>query len=189
MGFVRRRGWLAAWGLAVSLLVAPEPGGAQDHRGYGPWRLGMSRDAVRAVAAYGPYTDATTGSLETANGIFEEQRTPVSFIFGQGGLTRIEIGAYEGQSRDAAIDAWYRVHQYLARVHGAVESGELQVPTTVSREDFTAAARDVLDDKPEGSVARLQFAPATRPLGVSVIALLLRDAQRGYSVVLSYQDF
>jgi len=188
VGFVKPRGWLAAGGLAVSLLVASETG-AQDHRGYGPWRLGMSRDAVRAVAAYGPYTDGMTGGLETPNAIFEEQRTPVSFIFGQGSLTRIEIRAYEGQSRDAAIDAWYRVHQYLARVHGAVESGELQVPTTVSREDFTAAARDVLNDKPDGSIARLQFAPATRPQGVSVIASLLRDAQRGYSVVLSYQDF
>jgi hypothetical protein len=171
------------------MLLASEPGGAQDHRGYGPWRLGMSRDAVRAIAAYGPYTDGVSGGLETRNGLFEEQRTPVSFSFGQGTLSRIEIRPYEGQSRDAAIDAWYRVHQYLSRVHGAVESGELQVPPTVSREDFTAAARDLLDDKPESSLARLQFAPATRPPGVSVIALLLRDPQQGYSVTLSYQDF
>jgi len=173
--------------LAVALLVASEPGAAQDHRGYGPWRLGMSRDAVRAVAAYGPYTDGPTG-LETRNAIFEEQRTPVSFIFGQVSLSRIEIRAYEGPSRDAAIDAWYRVHQYLARVHGPVESGELQVPPTVSREDFTAAARDLLDDKPDSSLVRVQFAPATRPPGVSVVASLLRDPQQGYAVILSYQD-
>ena len=128
MGFVRPRGWLVAGGLAVSLLAACEPAGAQDHRGYGPWRLGMSRDAVRAVAAYGPYTDATTGSLETANGIFEEQRTPVAFIFGQGSLTRIEIRAYEGQSRDAAIDAWYRVHQYLARVLARSRAASCRCP-------------------------------------------------------------
>src|ERR1041385_4124936 len=85
----------------------------------------------------GPYQDvAATAGLETANGVFEGQRTAVSFVFGQGGLSKIQIRAYEGRSVDAAIEAWYRVHQYLARVHGAVESGDVDVPTEASREDF-----------------------------------------------------
>ena len=183
------RRWLAAGSLAVSLLAASVPGTAQDHRGYGPWRLGMSRDAVRAVAQYGPYADVA-GALQTPNAIFEAQRTPVSFVFGHSGaLSKIEIRAYEGQNRDAAIDAWYRVHQYLARVHGAVESGDLEVPTDVTREDFIAAVRRVLDDKPDTSVVRLQIAPATRPPGVSVASSLFREPQQGYSVFLSYQEF
>lgn len=180
--------WLAASALAMALLVATDRGGAQDHRGYGPWRLGMSRDAVRAVAQYGPYQDVA-GRLETPNGVFEQQRVPVSFVFGQGALAKIEIHAYEGQSLDAAIEAWDRVHQYLARVHGPVESGDLELPPDVSREDFAAAVRRVLDGKPDTSAVRLQIAPLTRPPGVSVVSSLFRQPQQGYAVLLYYQDF
>jgi len=180
--------WLAAGALAMTLLVTFDPGAAQDHRGYGPWRLGMSRDAVRAVTQYGPYTDGA-GGLETSNGVFEEQRTTVSFAFGQSGLSKIQIRAYEGQSVDAAIAAWYRVHQYLARVHGVVESGDLEVPTDASREDFSAAVRRVLDGKADTALVRLQIAPVTRPPGVSVLSSLFRQPQQGYSVLLYYQEF
>jgi hypothetical protein len=184
------RRWLEAALLAVSLLGASATEAAEDHRGYGPWRLGMSPDAVRAVTQYGPYRNAAgPGGLETANGVFEGQQTTISFVFGSRGLSKIQISAYEGPSADAAIEAWYRVYHYLARVHGSVESGDLDVPADVSREDFIVAARRVLDDKPAGGLVRLQIVPVPRPPGVSVFSSLFRQPGDGYAVFLYYQEF
>jgi hypothetical protein len=180
-----KRSYLIA-AVVIHALLAPSNGAvAEDDRGYGPWRLGMSKASVRAVAEYAPYKEvASTGGLETPNGIFEGRRTNISFIFGAGGLEIIQIWAYEGQSVDAAVEAWYRVRQYLSRVHGPVEVPLLIAAADLGREEFAAAVTSWLDGHPRADLVRLQMAPVTMPPGVRIFSSLFRHPQHGYFVFL-----
>ena len=183
------RSWLVA-GLAVVLhIVSCGAAIAQDERGYGPWRLGMSKAAVRGIAEFAPYNDVpSTGGLEAPSAVFEGRRTNISFVFGEKGLQKIQIWAYEGQSRDSAIDSWYRVRQYLSRTHGAVEMPGLPIGADASREDFVAVVNKALDAQPPSRVARMQMAPVTMPQGMSVFSSLFRQPQHGYFVFLYFQE-
>ena len=184
-----RRGWWGAGVVALFLLLSSSPCAADDHRGYGPWRLGMSKADVAGIEQYGPYEDVkVTGGLETFNGIFEERRTNISFVFGPTGLSKIQIRAYEGQDLETALETWYRVLAYLVRIHGAIESRDLPLTADVSRSDFAATVRRALDDKPKTGITRLQMAPAMRPPDVSVFSSLFRHPQYGYYVFLYYQE-
>lgn len=134
----------------VGIILLTSAGGiAEDNLGYGPWRLGMSKTEVRGIAEFAPYKDvAFTGGLETQNGVFEGRKTNVSFVFGERGLQKIQIWAYEGESLDAAIDSWYRVRQYLSQRHGVVEMRGLKVAADTNREDFAVAVRTTLEGLP-----------------------------------------
>src|SRR5262245_48527534 len=90
--------------MLAGLLLQVEP-----VRGFGPWRLGMSKAEVTAVTQSAPYKDVpSTGGLETASGSFEGRTVNVSFVFGETGLWKIQIWAYEGKDLDEAISAWRR---------------------------------------------------------------------------------
>jgi hypothetical protein len=148
----------------------------------------MSKTAVSEVAEFGPYKEvASTGGLETPNGVFDGRRTNISFVFGGGGLQKIQIWAYEGPSVDAAIDSWYRVREYLSRLYGAVETPWFQAATGAGRDDFATAVNSALERQPESGLVRLQMAPATRPRDVSVFSSLFRHPY-GYFVFLYYQE-
>ncbi len=122
------------FGQAMDLDTAGPGMNYKDDRGYGSWRLGMSKASVRSVVEFAPYKEVpSTGGLETPNGVFEGRKTNISFVFGAGGLQIIQIWAYEGQSLDAAVDVWYRVRQYLSRLYGAVEVPLLKAAADLSR--------------------------------------------------------
>ena len=184
-----RRTCLVAAAVAGVLFGPSGRAVAQDDRGYGPWRLGMSKASVQAVAEYAPYKEvASTGGLETPNGVFEGRKTNISFVFGAGGLKLIQIWAYEGQSVDAALDAWHRVRQYLSRLCGAVEVPLLDAAADAGREEFTAVVTRWLAGQPQAGLVRLQMAPVAMPAGVSVFSSLFRHPQHGYFVFLYYRE-
>jgi hypothetical protein len=184
-----RRSCLVAAAVALALFAPSGGAVAKDCRGYGPWRLGMSKASVRAFAEFGPYKEvASTGGLETPNGVFEGRRTNISFVFGAGGLKLIQIWAYEGQSVDTAVDAWYRVRQYLSRLYGTVEVPLLNPAADTGREEFATAVTSWLDGQPQAGLVRLQMAPVAMPRGVSVFSSLFRHPQHGYFVFLYYRE-
>lgn len=48
--------------------------------GYGPWGLGMSKEEVKGVSEFGPYSEVpSTGGVETKNGLFAERKANISF--------------------------------------------------------------------------------------------------------------
>ncbi|MEO8127860.1 MAG: hypothetical protein ABI822_12250 [Bryobacteraceae bacterium] len=75
---------------AISLVTLAQ----QDSRALGPWKLGMTRDEVKAVKDNGPYKPVRlTGGIETANGIFDGERRNVAFVFGENGtVNKIQFG-------------------------------------------------------------------------------------------------
>lgn len=80
-----------AW-LVVLFLLLPATARAAEVQGYGPWKFGMKPAEVEAVKEFGPYSPVqSTGGLETMNGEFLGQKTPVSFIFRPAGLHHIQI--------------------------------------------------------------------------------------------------
>ena len=107
--------------------------------GYGPWRLGMSPDEVRAVAEHGPYTPVqSTGGLETANGTFQGEPANVSFVFGPSGLYHLQLWVYEGRDPEAAEEAFHRAYRWLSERFGALQVDGRPVPEDLDREGLAA---------------------------------------------------
>ncbi|HYB52490.1 MAG TPA: hypothetical protein VEG84_01370 [Thermoanaerobaculia bacterium] len=179
--------------LAASLLffvrLGTTPPPAVPHReGFGPWRLGMTREEVAAVAEYEPYTPvASTGGLETRNGLFAGQKATVSFIFGEKGLRLIQIWAYEGQSVDEAVSAFFRVYQHLESTCGELET-ELGLPEHASASQFHDAVEKALSEVPPRRPAKLQLAPLEKSPGAAVFATFMTQPQvRNVYVFLYYR--
>src|SRR6266567_6100179 len=125
--------------LLLTQLLTPTAGSSPSPvPGYGPWRLGMSKDQVKAISKFGPYSPvASTGGLETQNGFFAGQQTTISFVFGERGLRIIQIWAYEGKDLDQAVGAFYRVYHHLEESRGSVETPGLNVPEHADSTTFT----------------------------------------------------
>jgi hypothetical protein len=119
------------------------------HRvGWGPWKLGMSRAEVTAQAEFGPYSEVrVTGGVETSHGRWGGKPVTVSFVFGPVGLRTIQLWAYEGQSRDDAIAAFFKVHEYLKATVG-VQTPSLTLPVNPDAASFRAAVLSALDAQP-----------------------------------------
>ena len=174
--------------LATLLSLVPE-GRSADPPGYGPWRLGMSKEQVRALSKDGPYVAVSaTGGLETANGSFNGRKTNVSFVFGERGLRKIQIWAYEGEDRDKAIEAWHRVHKHLVKNYGVVKTPAFELAKEADSKAFSTAAARALAEQPADRVANLQMAPLNQPNGMIVYSSILRHPERGYYVFLYYQE-
>jgi len=127
--------------LAVSML-AMSPMAATG--GLGPYRFGMTRAEVEAVAACRPYVAvAGTGGLECRNFTFEGRRMTISFIFAGASLSRIQLWYYEGSSEAEARQATDALLEYLSR-RGPLRSNPVppgKTPTTKSIFDRVNAAR------------------------------------------------
>ena len=110
---------------------------AQEIDGYGPWRFGMSKEDVQAVEKLGPYTPvAATEGLETKNGPFMGETRNVSFVFGLGGLSQIQVWLYEGKSYDEAVRQFYRAYQHLTENFGPVHQDGNPWPPELTAEAF-----------------------------------------------------
>ena len=81
---------------------------------------------MRRVADCQPDTNVSqTGGLECANYTFDGQAMNVSFVFGAGGLRRIQLWFYQGPSEAEAKDAVARVIDFFRRTAGGVVVGAL----------------------------------------------------------------
>lgn len=117
--------------LAIALLGAPITTTELAADRFGPWRLGMTRDAVTAITDHGPYTPVhVTGGLETKNGQFRGLATNVSFVFDdQDHLKLIQVWSYEGPAYSEAVEAWHAVYRHLVEGFGPVRLGDDTVPS------------------------------------------------------------
>ena len=181
--------------------AAPEARPAEVD-GYGPWRLGMSPDEVRAVAEHGPYTLVqATGGLETANGTFQGEPANVSFVFGPSGLYHLQVWVYEGQDLEAAEAAFHRAYLWLSERFGALHLDGRPVPEGLDREGVLAlvpdsfrAAGDAVDLDAAEPGDSLQVAPPERVHlhprvaveGAQVYASFLHSEQLGIYWVFVY---
>jgi len=172
----------------VAQLLAPTPvPTAAPLLGYGPWHLGMSRDEVTAVSAFGPYSPVrVTGGLETRNGVFADQKTNISFAFGDRGLRMIQIWAYEGRDRKDAVAAFYRVYQHLEKAHGAVETDLRGVPVRADSVQFSEPVQRFLSAVPPGRAAKIQLSPVEKSPGIKIFSSLMTQPQLGYYYVFLY---
>jgi hypothetical protein len=162
--------------LLVAQVLTPTPApSVSPVSGYGPWRLGMSKEEVKAASEFGPYSSvASTGGLETRNGLFADQKTTISFVFGDGGLRIIQIWAYEGKDLDQAVSAFYRVYQHLEVSRGAVETPGLSVPEHASSQTFTGIIQKALAGVPPNRAVKIQIIPLERLPEINIFSSLMK---------------
>ena len=170
---------------AISLVALAQ----QDNRAHGPWKLGMSRDEVKAVKDNGPYKPVrVTGGIETANGIFDGERRNVAFVFAENGtVNKIQVWAYEGSSEKDALKNWYRVYQYYTKLYGTVESPTLGFPPAVDEHEFLKRSRELLGSAPIGTPAKMQMAPRPMPPDAKVFATFFRTPV-GYTIFVNIME-
>ena len=97
------------------------PRDTAERGGVAPYRFGMSREEVSRVAECEPYTAVrVTGGLECPHYSFDGHDMNVSFLLGSGGLNRVQLWYYEGESSQEAREAVGRVLAFLQRVSGRV---------------------------------------------------------------------
>jgi hypothetical protein len=153
---------MKAKSLLPTLLLALMAGATADAQqviGYGPWRFGMSKAEVEEVKEFGPYTPvASTKGLETKKGPFVGEDRNVSFVFGPGGLSHIQVWVYEGRSYEEAVRQFYRAYQHLTDNFGPVHQDGSPWPADLTPETFAARIPSEyrLSSTPESFMADLE---------------------------------
>jgi hypothetical protein len=183
------------------LCLLPATVGAAEIPGYGPWTFGMTPAEVEAVSQYGPYTKVqSTGGLETANGDFGGQKTPISFVFRPAGLYQIQIWLYTGSSFDEAVAALHRAYLDLGRSFGALGSTGGALAADLDPKQLAAKIGPDFADPKESLLPRLRaggtvqvstitfrIAPISLPTaGRDVHADLIRSPELGSYYVFEY---
>jgi hypothetical protein len=177
----------AAFVLLAQLLQPTAVPASSSPPGYGPWRLGMSKEEVSALSEVGPYSAVgVTGGLETRNGVFSDRKTTISFVFGERGLRIIQIWAYEGRDLDQAVNAFYCVYQHLEASRGAVEIPGLSMPEHADSQVFTGIVRPALLAGPPNRAVKVQIIPVAKLPGINIFASLMKQPQIGYYYVFLY---
>lgn len=173
--------------ILLAQLATPSPAAAPAV-GYGPWRLGMSREQVAAIAEGAPYLRvSSTGGIETRNGSFAGRKTTISFVFGERGLRIIQVWAYEGMNTTEALAAFHRVYQHLEKTRGSVQVPGIFLPAHADADVFAGQVQNALASIPPDQPAKIQISPAAKSANVLVFSSLIRHPQLGYYVFLYYR--
>jgi hypothetical protein len=185
------------------VLLLPAAAQAAEVQGYGPWKFGMKPAEVEAVKEFGPYSPVqSTGGLETMNGEFLGQKTPISFVFRPAGLHHIQIWVYSGQTYDEALAAFHRTYRYLADTFGSLSSTGGALPPDLDAQQLSGKIGPEFSEPKESLLPKIQqigsfqahmmtyrIAPASLPTpGRDVHADLVRSPELGlYYVFLYYR--
>ena len=110
-------------GLLALLLVAGSVFADEDV-GLGPWRLGMSKEQVAAIADGVPYKDIADG-LETQGGKFQSRKVAVALTFGGSGLATVKLKLYEGNDWNRATNAVLDAYDYFKANYGGANVKEV----------------------------------------------------------------
>lgn len=158
--------------------------------GYGPWKLGDSREQVRAVESHGPYLDVhSTGGLETYAGEFSNEATHISFVFGDAGLFLIQLWLYNGGEEgdfEAATAALHRAYEYLQTEFGALHSDGLVVPESLTLDGLRRLVPEAFRDQSQRIDMSRALTPGARITTNSLsFHLHPRDPPRGADVSAS----
>ena len=190
---------LAISGVAAILLASGAP--AAEVNGFEPWKLGMTREEVLALASAGPYSPvSSTGGLETRNAQFQGKKVTASFVFGSEGLRHIQIWAYEGQDYKDALLAFHDAYSYLSEKFGSLRSDESEISSglalqaldeLIPAEFRTGTTRSELGELQQKGSIQAQFhkfhlQPQEPPAGAEVYASLSHSPQLGFYWVFVY---
>jgi hypothetical protein len=104
-------------GLLLALALTTGPAIADEDVGIGPWRLGMSKEQVTALAEQGPYKDIA-GGVEAEAGKFQGNKAGAALTFGDAGLRSIQVKVYEGDDWRKAETAALSVFDYFKSNYG-----------------------------------------------------------------------
>ncbi|CAN5328885.1 hypothetical protein BH11PSE11_BH11PSE11_26980 [soil metagenome] len=158
-------------------------------KGYGPWKLGMSKPAVLALAKFGPYKEVPeSGGVETPNGEFDGAKSNVSLIFSEAKLKKIQVWAYEGKDLQQAIAAWYRVYKYLAKAYDPAKMPTEKYPESIQLAAIENMVKSRLASVPAAKQVKLQMAPQNMPKDMKVFSSFIRHPTHGYFVFLYFQE-
>jgi hypothetical protein len=126
----------------------------------GEYRLGMTREQVRAIKSCAPYkTVPGTKGLECENFVLGSRKMNISFVFTGDALSRIQLWFHEGPSEADARKATEAMLAYLS-ARGPIHSDEVKgaTPLTADAVFSVLKARDS-----SGKGARVQvLTTATR---------------------------
>jgi hypothetical protein len=164
------------------------PGEKNKFHGYGPWNFGMKKAEVTAVAEFGPYLDVkVTGGVETKNGVFLGSGTTISFVFSNDALVRIQIWGYEGKDRQAGIESWFGIYDFLNKNFGSVQSPQLDLSAVTARDQFVKFVEEHLQGpaNPDGTF-KLQIKTNNTPPGSMIFSSFISHPVHGYYVFLYF---
>lgn len=164
---------------AVCAWAAP----AQAAPGFGKWRFGMSKAAVKKVKACKPYKPVkVTKGLECDNFKWLGAKNKISFVFRGGGLAKIQSWLYMGKD---AVKAARRLHaglNFYRSKYGKVESPSGDVPRKLK-----VLKKTVKELQKSKRLAKMQFKPAKNAKGHFTFISLVYHPVHGYYVFLYFQ--
>jgi hypothetical protein len=145
-----------------------------------PYRFGMTKEEVRAEAACAPYKEVgLTGGLECPNFTLDQKRN-ISFVFTNGGLSKIQLWFAEAASRADAMKATDELIAYVTKMQGPLKSRYLPQDAEVTAAALFAALDTVRPELP----AKMQLEPRKQPADAVVFASIMRHPRAGYYVFL-----
>jgi len=179
----------------LALLLAV-PAFAEDDLGLVPWRVGMSKEQVVAVADNGPYKDVAAGAVETDNAPFGARKVKATFVFGAAGLATIQMQIYSGSDwREAEKAALEVFDQFKAKLGGA---NVKEVSDNIEREALDLILRQTLGTAETGNKRYTQggqymlqtfdMVPLKQPAEGRLHCQWIFDGKSNTYAVLVYQD-
>ena len=143
----------------ASMLTAGQQSGAPA---VGEYRLGMTRDQVRAVSSCAPYkTVPATKGLECPNFILGKLKMNISFVFDGDALSRIQLWFHEGPSEADARKATAGMLAYLS-ARGAIHSSEVKGPAPLTTDAIFSALK-ARNASNQGARVQVLTAPTGTP--------------------------
>jgi len=174
--------------LFITLIFIPLLAFASE-AGYGPWKFGMTKEAVTAIKEFGPYKDVeSTEGLETFNAEFDGEKIHISFVFENNSLAKMQIWVYIGKDSEEALAGWIRVYKFLEEHFGEVEFPEVNISQNADLEKIKSTYRKIIHNFPEGKNSKVQMGLKEMPQNMKVYASLFKQRSGYYYVFLYYTN-
>jgi hypothetical protein len=182
--------------LLLALALAAGSAVAEEDVGIGPWRLGMSKEQVLALAEPGPYKETASGGLETDGAKFKGQKAEASFTFASAGLGSIRVKVHEGGDWSKAVTAVLEVFDYFKASYGGANVKD--IADNPDRKELDELLRQLLGTaeplndarKKSGSymVTTYDMMPLKQPAESRLHCQWVYDGKANRYAVYLYQD-
>jgi len=128
----------------------------------GEYRLGMTREQVRAVRSCAPYkTVPGTKGIECENFVLGSRKMNISFVFAGDALSRIQLWFHEGPSEADARKATAAMLSYLSS-RGPIHSDEVKGAPSLTADAIFSALK-ARDSSGQGARVQVLTAAAKTP--------------------------
>jgi hypothetical protein len=155
--------------------------------GYMDWKIGMTKDEVKKIAKYAPYTVVKkTNGLETKTGVFNGKKRTISFIFRDEKLIKIQIWAYEGKDDAKAVQAYSEVFEFLKKKYGDLESVHIKDILKTDKKGFIKSVTELIGKTASGKLFKTQMKPKKSLKDIFVFSSYFKHPKFGNYVFLYY---